>query len=85
MAPKKAAEAKAKSAPAPKAKAPEKAMKNEPFTLWGFPQTWGYPNSWMVYDGQSHLEMDDWGYPYDSGNLHIVDYPIASHQSGYVR
>ena len=29
---------------------------------------------WMVYSGKCHLEMDDyWGYPYDSGNLHIVD------------
>ena len=23
----------------------------------------------------SHLEMDyDWGYPYDSGNLHVMSY-----------
>ena len=25
----------------------------------------GYRNSWLVYNGKSHLEMDDdWGYPY---------------------
>ena len=30
----------------------------------------GYPNSWMVYNEQSHPEVDDdWGYPYDSGHL----------------
>ena len=28
---------------------------------------------WLVYKGKSHLEMDDeWGYPYDSGNLHML-------------
>ena len=34
--------------------------------------SWGSPN-WLVYNGQSYLEMDDdWGYPYDLGNLHIT-------------
>ena len=32
---------------------------------------WGYPNSWMIYKGNSHLEMDNFGYPYDLGNPHI--------------
>ena len=24
----------------------------------------GGSTKWMVYKGKSHLEMDDWGYPY---------------------
>ena len=33
--------------------------------IYGFFQKWRYPNSWLVYEGKSHLEMDDdWGYPY---------------------
>ena len=33
--------------------------------IYGFFQKWRYPNSWLVYEGTSHLEMDDdWGYPY---------------------
>ena len=37
----------------------------------------------MVYEGKSHLEMDDeQGYPHDYGNLHIITFleikiPIA--------
>ena len=28
---------------------------------------------WMVYKGKSQFKMgDDWGYPHDSGNLHLV-------------
>ena len=34
---------------------------------------WWIPNSWLVYFmGKSQPKMDDdWGYPYDSGNLHF--------------
>ena len=33
-----------------------------------------------LYNEQSHLEMDDdWGYPYDLGNLHIAKSIIYSH------
>ena len=32
----------------------------------------GIPNSWLVYTGKSQAKMDDdWGYPYDSGLLHL--------------
>ena len=35
----------------------------------------GYPNSWMVYkftrENPIHMD-DDWWYPYDLGNLHLV-------------
>ena len=32
----------------------------------------GIPNSWMVYKGTSQSKTDEnWGYPYDSGNLHM--------------
>ena len=33
----------------------------------------GVPQArWMVYKGKSQSEMDDWGYPYDLGNLHVM-------------
>ena len=33
---------------------------------------WWYPHSWMVYDGKTHLEMDDiWGSTPILGHLHI--------------
>ena len=28
-------------------------------------------NSWMVYFRETPGMDDDWGYPYDSGNLHM--------------
>ena len=42
---------------------------------------WGYLHSWMVFvNGKILLfEMDDdWGYPYDSGNLHMYIMYIAT-------
>ena len=40
-------------------------------TSGGF-HKWGYPNSWMVYNGKSHLEMDDLGALLQLGNLQVV-------------
>ena len=32
----------------------------------------GYPDSWLVFVGEHPIDMDeDWGYPYDLGNLHL--------------
>ena len=39
------------------------------FPFGGFPTTEDIQNGW--FNGKSHLEMDDWAYPYDSGNLHL--------------
>ena len=40
---------------------------------WGFPaRKMGVPLCrWMVYMENPNLKMDDWGYRYDSGNLHM--------------
>ena len=47
--------------------------KRELECIWGVPKM-EVPKKWMFYNGTSHLEMDDdWGYPYDSGNLHILN------------
>ena len=40
--------------------------------IWGGPGM-DVPHSWMVYHGQFQLQTDDdWGYPYDLGNLHMT-------------
>ena len=31
-----------------------------------------------LFHGQSQSQMDDWGYPYDLGNLHIVPKALKS-------
>ena len=32
----------------------------------------GYTQKWLIYQGKSHLQMDDdWGYPHGYGNHHI--------------
>ena len=37
-----------------------------------------FPPKWLVYFMESPPRMDDdWGYPYDSGNLHV--FPYISH------
>ena len=41
------------------------------FGKWGFPACHGgYPHSWMVFEGRSHLKVDEntRGTPHDSGN-----------------
>ena len=53
---------------------------------WASPIQWPMPSyirrfpgtqKWMVYNGRSHLEMEDnSGYPYDSGNLHTLPYLV---------
>ena len=56
-------------------------MKNDE-NMGGF-HTWGYPHSWMVYKEKSHLQMDDdWGYPHDSGNLHMISTQIIAAMNG---
>ena len=45
-------------------------------TFGGF-HKWGYPNSWIVFVRENPTEMDDnWGYPYDLGNLQILPLKI---------
>ena len=29
---------------------------------------------WMAYFMENAMKMDDWGYPYDSGNPHIAGF-----------
>ena len=39
----------------------------------------GYPKNagWLIYNGQSENKIDNnWGYPHDLGNLHIMIYHI---------
>ena len=39
------------------------------------------PHSWMVYDGESHLEMDDLGVPpfWETYHLEMIETPILPH------
>ena len=54
-----------------------RSVTSTPFlaTYGGFQLVMGVPPiaGGFLWTGNSHLEMDDnWGYPYDSGNLHII-------------
>ena len=37
---------------------------------------WAYPNSWMISNRKSQRKGMIWGYPYDSGNLHVDIDPL---------
>ena len=40
--------------------------------IWNFSRNGGYPKKWMVYFMEHPIKLDDdWGYPHDSGNLHL--------------
>ena len=45
----------------------------ENLKLWTAALTYG---GWLVSKGKSHLQMyENWGYPYDSGNVHMFITP----------
>ena len=44
--------------------------------LYGGFHKWGRPHSWLVFVRENPIEDDHWGYPHDSGNLHLW-YPTS--------
>ena len=41
--------------------------------MWRFPARHGGTNNWLVYFRENPIKVDDdWGYPYDSGNHHVM-------------
>ena len=44
--------------------------------IFGASLKWGYPNSWMISNRKSQRKGIIWGYPYDSGNLHVDIDPL---------